>query len=275
MGSKMTAERAAYLKTMKKAARLREKVRKGTATEKDRAELARMPKPKSSRGRPRKVVDDQVEQAHDEPESPRTEVADAGAEESELPPSDTGDEPAGQPPPPPPPRPAPEPPPVVVLPKTGGDWRGRYRTQAGREGVCREVAGAYCGFLKKLVAYIESTGTTPVMDAGTIDSAIFPAAVLTVDKFLPADFEMGPEVEVAIGSGVIIGQAALTARKQKATQKKVPGKVIPFSQPAPEPAPAAPAAEEPPPMPADDGGEREGQVKAKARPVIIRDETVY
>ena len=119
--------------------------------------------------------------------------------------------------------PTPKPPKVEVV---GGsakdDWRGKYRQHVGREAACVEIAQVWCMTLKRLSKFVSDCGETPIFDDATIDDAIFPACVLTADKFLPAGVEPGPEVTVAIGSTLAIGQAFITARKRKKKKASEP-----------------------------------------------------
>lgn len=185
MGKKSPAERLERLKVRRRAERLRAKARKGGATPAELAELEAMPKARI--GRPPKDEPPEETAAQDDAVSPEP------AEQAETPPKVE----------------PPEPPPhVEVLPR-GGDWRAKYRSMAGREGVCVEVATLYCNGLAKASAYIAASGARPIFDLDDIRRVIFPAAVLTADKLLPADFEMSPEVELVATSGALLGQAAL------------------------------------------------------------------
>jgi hypothetical protein len=175
----------------KRRAYLRKKVRMGRKlTDRDRAELADMPASRWVRT---------------PAEASPTDDQDAGA------PSEV----EGAPPPPPPPR-------VVLLPAPGAepaDWRDKYRRGAGREGACVELAGLWCSLLKKASAFIESTGARPILSPAQVDEIIHPAAVLTADRLLPAEFELGPEAELVIGSSMLLGQAAVVATRSRARDK--------------------------------------------------------
>lgn len=213
--------------------------------------LAEIGEPRAGRGRPAEPqvvgqeVDSEADSSQDDPAITSEGAGDSPPAESSAPP--------------PPPKVAAPPPPPRVEVALKGSWRDRYRQGTGREGACREIAAAYCGLLERAARYVESAGSRPVFDAEAIQKTIFPAAVLTADKLLPADFELGPEIELTIYSGTILGQAMLVARRQKREAKPAPLKSVPFSAGRPEP-PAPPAAvapvdgvrspEEPPAPPA-------------------------
>lgn len=103
---------------------------------------------------------------------------------------------------------------------TSKDWRDQYRQSVGREAACVEIAGIWCAGLKRLSKYVADSGDTPIFDDETIDTAIYPACVLTADKYLPQGVEPGPEVTVAIGSSIAIGQAFVVSRKVKKAKAK-------------------------------------------------------
>jgi hypothetical protein len=128
------------------------------------------------------------------------------------------------------------------------NWRDKYATGfgGGREGLCKQAAQTYCAILVKFCEFIESKGGKPIMGISDIEETILPAAVLTADKFLP-DIDVGPETELAIGSGLIIGQAAIVAiRSKRKTASKANG-TPPASRPTDAAPPdAGPAVDEPP-----------------------------
>lgn len=98
------------------------------------------------------------------------------------------------------------------------NWRDAYRAGASageREGTCVQLAALWQHALKKANATIVANGGIPAIPDDVIDGPLGKCLVLTVDKFLPADFSVGPEVESSIASSVIIGQAWWLARKAK------------------------------------------------------------
>lgn len=231
-----TTERT-WKQKLKRAQKLRAKSREGPLSPAERDELASLP-PKQRAGR-----------------KPRSAVVDSQPESSPPPPPPGGSA-AGEPPPEPPPR-------VEVLPASG-DWRAKYRRRIGREGACVQCAVLYCALLKRLAAYIESQGGRPVLDAAAIDETVLPAAVLVVDHVMPAGIELGPEVEVAIGTGLLTVQAAMTARraKPKPTSSATPPRP---SRPVPPPDGTPPPPTEPP----------RGNGHNHPPPVIIDEATVF
>jgi hypothetical protein len=243
----MTPDVAARLKAVKRASRLRAKVAKGTATPEEREELERTPP--RTRGRPKKKGGDEHEAPPDQ-KAPAEETADSPVTQVEE----------GEVPPPPPP-----PTVEVVRPRKGEeDWRSRYRKDIGREAACLQIGTLYCGILKRLADYIEKQGSRPVFDSDAIDSMILPAAVLTADKLLPPGLSMGPEVELAVGSGILTVQAAVVASKKR--KRAAPsGWTPPTSSDPPTPQPEEPRAgdnvpEPPKQAPAPNGRIPEGAV---------------
>lgn len=237
MGKKvLTPERKAHLAKLKKASRLRAKAEKGELTDEQRQELNSLESmPRNRGGRPkRKESNDAV----------TTDTVVAGSD-SDLKNDEVDNSDAQKPPP--------SPPMVEVMPKrerSSSDWRNKYREESvGREAACIQVALVYTQVLKRLASYIQESGTTPIMGPEQIDTAVFGAAVLTADKFLP-DVDFGPEVQVAIGSGLVLSQAAYVAMRKR-QERKVPGaRAKPFSQPASgETPPGPPPPSTPPPPP--------------------------
>lgn len=251
-GKPASPEKRAHLNQLKRRSKLERKAEAGTITETERSELAKLPPRKpGGGGRPRKDPPLHGRGVDNAAQEPQTAAHTGDGASAQDPPS------VEAPSPPPIGFPPPEPPPAVeVLPRTSGDWRGKYRQSMGREGTCVQIAMMYCGMLKRMSAYVEREGGKPIMSADQIDQLVLPCAVLTADALLPADFEMRPEHEVTIYSGLIIGQAAsrALASKRKAPQSPRPRVVPP---PPPEPPPHAngvrpteppdPAAATPPP----------------------------
>lgn len=202
MGKKvLTPERKLHLARLKKASRLRAKAEKGGLSSEERQELEALDSlPRSKGGRPRGATKRNDDSDAEAPPAVAEPTGDQGQET----------EPARHEPPPPPPT-------VEVIPsKTkGGDWRNRYREEAvGREAACVQMAALYCGILKRMSKYISDSGVTPIMGDAEIDSAVFGAAVLTADKLLP-DVDFGPEVQLALGSGLVMSQAMYVAMKKR------------------------------------------------------------
>lgn len=157
----------------------------------------------------------------------------AAPQDGHAPSGEAGDEAVPQAagsPPPPPPRAfePPEPPPTVEI--VSGDWRKRYRQKTGREGACVEMATLYCAMLTRASNWIAEQGQRPIFGTEEIQRVIFPAAVLTADKLLPAHFEMSPEVEVCATSGALLGQALLVRWRKgnpKAPERPAPLRSVP------------------------------------------------
>jgi hypothetical protein len=214
MGKKpATAEKRAHLNLLKRRYKLTQKAERGTITDAERTELAAMPVKKGGGpGRPRKAIAQihtrgPVDNDH---HAMQTAPQDAAGDES------PGSPPSVDSPPPPPPL---EPPPAVeVIPRgASGDWRAKYRGggSLGREATCVQVADLYCGILRRAALYVESKGGTPIIKPLDMETVVKPSAVLLADALIPQDFELRPEHEVAIYSGVVLGQAVVVAAKQK------------------------------------------------------------
>ena len=270
MGKKkkpFTAEVREKLQASQRKKYLRKKEAAGTLSQDERQELAALG-PVRGKGRPSKPVVElhgrgEVDSEGQELQDDADATPDVAAES----PSPSGSDSAATSPPAPP-RVAPPPPPRVEA-AIKGSWRDQYRKAipaATREGSCCEVAAAICAALKKANASIEAVGKKPILNDELVDKYLFPAWVLTADRFLPADIEIGPEVVAAGGSATIIGQAiaARRAAKPKAA-KNGPGKVIPFESPVMHPPPVeaaapvpahvrSPEADPPPPEKPPDGG---------------------
>lgn len=242
MKKKLTPEKRTEIRARSKAAKLRMKERAGKPLSDDeRAHLAAWPIT-SPRGRPPRTRDIEPDVVHDDPVAASESDQPSGAAEESTAPK--------APPPPPPSIPA------AVRHTRGGDWRSAYRAEVGREASCRELATLYCGGLKKLSAYIADHGARPVFDAEAIDKLIFPAAVLTADKLLPGNFALTPEVELAAGSGVLLAQAAIVARRAKASERqdaRPRARVIPMPPPPRQPDPPPAAEDDAPPAPPVEG----------------------
>ncbi len=173
------------------------------------------------------------------------------AQDEPAPPGVAGDEPApSSPPPPPPPRAAPEPPPHVdTAPRAGGDWRAAYRKKVGRQGACESAAGLYCTGLARLVAWIAEDGTTPLVSLEMLKEEIYPAVVLVADQLMPAKLEMSPELTTAVGSGLIVGQAAVV--KLRRGKKAAPAAAKSPLRSVPQPSEQAAPPPSTPPRPAE------------------------
>jgi hypothetical protein len=235
MGKKKASpERIELLKALGRRKYLVKKERLQTITSEEKLELAALREKLPGKGRP---ADPQVVPVDNEEETSQDDPAITSEGAGDSPPAESSA------PPPPPKVTAPPPPPRVEV-ALKGSWRDRYRQGTGREGACREIASAYCGLLERAARYVESAGSRPIFDAEAIQKTIFPAAVLTADKLLPADFELGPEIELTIYSGTILGQAMMVARRQKRAASPPPLRSVPFTAGRPEP-PPPPAAERP------------------------------
>lgn len=236
-----------------------------------------------------------VDGAGDVTDSAGATDADAAAAAAAPPPTD---------PPPAPPRPpriAPEPPPPAPPPRTasaptgsskGGKWQDKYheRMAMGDEGASdpREIACAWIGkywwlALAQMEARIRQVGEDPWVDIQALKAPI----VLTLDKVLPADFELTPEVIAGVGSSAIICQRFLNAKqigeyvkkeraekefsdakqklKERAAGTQAPQQPAPPAPPprteappstpvAPPPAPHSPSAPAAPPAPPAEAG---------------------
>lgn len=227
MGKKLlTPERKAHLAKLKKASRLRAKAEKGALSDVERQELEALESvPKLKGGRP-KIVKNYDGETHGAAQP--SEVADD--ESGQV----TKSEEQPKKPPPPPPV-------VEVIPSSKGDWRNRYRAESvGREAACVQVAILYTTLLKRMARYIEESGVTPIMGEQEIDTAVFGAAVLTADKLMP-DVDFGPEVQLALGSGLVMSQAVYAAMKRK---KEKGAKPIASKPAATEPAKTPPPTQE-------------------------------
>ncbi len=133
-----------------------------------------------------------------------------------------------------------------------GDWRSKYRPGAAsgeREATCLEAAALWVLMLKKMNASIRENGGTPIIADDAIDGTLSSCIVLTVDKLLPADFSVGPEVQAAVASTTITAQAWWTARgARRAKSSKAAGSAYVN--------PTTTEADAKPPTPATDGGDR-------------------
>jgi hypothetical protein len=256
-----SAERIELLKMLGRRKYLLKKERAGSLTAQERTELKAMPPPK--RGRPAEPqIGSEVDTSETAPQD------DAVATEAAASEPGHGEDDAAAPPPPPRVEIAKEPPPFVAPQVAKGDWRAKYRSNVGREGICREAAGLWCGALKRLSSWIAGEGAVPILDHEAIDKMIFPPAVLVADKILPPRLEMSAEVEtVALSGGLLFQGAVIRYRKSRADMKppepvRTRPVVVPFEQPVARPAerpapenlrPADAAAPPPaPPPPSDD-----------------------
>ncbi len=145
--------------------------------------------------------------------------------------------------------------------RAGGDWRAKYREGAAdgeREATCIQLAMLWAGGLTKMNESIVRNGGTPAfpdyMIAETSPGGITALGpigkclVLSVDKLLPADLTIGPELEAAAVSSVITTQAWWVSRRAKlkrdtrtaaeraaaAWVNPAPPKVEPDPEPEPE-----------------------------------------
>ena len=233
------------LRGQKQAYKLRKKVEAGKATEEDKTRLAELERAWGSTGRKAKPRGPdlaplaQHQAALREADHERASKVDAGddqAHDVSTPEAGADDSsgPAVETPPPPPSFAEPEPPPrVEVMPRgSAGDWRAKYRAQAGdgREATCLELAEMYCGALTKVAAFIESCGSSPLFDADYIERRIKPQAVLVADQLLPADFAISAEMEFVATSSAILGQGAWVAWKRRQANKPK-GQARPDSRP--------------------------------------------
>ena len=218
-------------KVASRASKLRRKQRKGKELSPAELDLVTgWEQEKSGTGRTR-VEASASAAADNSPESDSTSIALPASGETH---GESGES-DGTPPPPPKPKPSqpdkappPSAPRVLSGGKVTGDWREKYGGEAqGRESACREVATAWCMLLYSAVERIEELDASPVigkeaLQAGGDDEPIgeiFAASVLTADKLIPKDFEPGPEVTLAIGSSVIIGQRLIVGAKAKKKKK--------------------------------------------------------
>lgn len=181
----------------KEANRIRGRVKRGTASDDEKAWLAGY-KP-GKRGRPAKG---EVRESVADDDSPGP-----SGTETERPPIAPEFEFKAE-------APAPEAPRVGPRTERSGskksDWRAKYRAgaaQGEREATCLQLAELWKHGLKKMNASIVAHGGQPVIPDDVIDGPLGNCIVLTVDKFMPADFSVGPEVEAAVASSVVIGQA--------------------------------------------------------------------
>lgn len=129
--------------------------------------------------------------------------------------------------------PAPDTPPVrprgdkSKAKKGSGDWRSKYRAGAAdgeRESTCVQAAVAWGKFLVAANASIEKNGGTPMIPSAHIlrdggeSVALGPIGqclVLAADAMIPSDFAVGPEIEAAAVSTIIITHAWWKSRTTK------------------------------------------------------------
>jgi hypothetical protein len=200
----------------KKASKLRAKVRAGVElTDAEKAHLDAHPA-KPGLGRPPKAAKLEVD-------GPPGAPADSAAPELDLGDADVAPEfatPAGE-------TPAPETP--RIKPRQGaarsggktGSWRDKYRAgqaDGEREATCLEIAELWKVMMHKANTSIVANGGVPAVATEMIDGPLLKMAVLTVDKLLPSDFTIGPEVQVVGASSVTTAQCWWQARKVKRGQ---------------------------------------------------------
>lgn len=102
----------------------------------------------------------------------------------------------------------------------GKDWRSKYRAGAadgGREATCLELAELWKLCLTKANESIVRNGGTPMVPDDVIAGRLGNCIVLAVDRILPADLEVTPELQVSVASTVVTGQAWWWSRKAKAS----------------------------------------------------------
>jgi len=121
----------------------------------------------------------------------------------------------------------PEKPPEIISPKgkIKGDWRAQYGSeQMTREQACTMGAKLWVSGLKKMNAQIRDMEKKPFLDDKFLDDEIYNACVLTVDKILPGDLEITPQVTAAAGTTVVLAQRVtlgIMAGKKKAPEKPI------------------------------------------------------
>lgn len=144
---------------------------------------------------------------------------------------------------------------------TGGNWRLKYSATFEGGSDPREIACAWLGkwwyfALKEMVASIKEAGLEPWFDPDTLHGSI----VLTMDKLLPAEFELTPEVIAGVGTTAIAGQRLVYAKRIKEallkaeSEKQFRDNLVSMKQravsqesPAPPP-PTSPPVASPPPV---------------------------
>lgn len=156
------------------------------------------------------------------------------------------------------------------------DWRAKYRpggAAGGREGTCVEVATAWRKALLKANAAIRANGVRPAFADEFIEDTIYPCMVLTVDRVLPSEFEIGPEIQAAVVTSATTGQLLWSSRKAK--QREAASERTRRAQAAyVNPEAAKPEADPAPPegtKPTNGHGSHALAVRA---PVTVRDENV-
>lgn len=159
------------------------------------------------------------------------------------------------PPTPPPPRVGGGPSAAGGRKSTSGRWQDGYQygqgdTQ-GREATCRYVGALWVGALEVVVQQLKDVGVEPMFKPAELTGAI----VLTVDKMLPPEVELTPEIVAAVGTSTILVQRLVHAKaikahqdKQKARASGVRPVVDVMATEAPGPATPPEARPEPPPI---------------------------
>lgn len=233
--------KSAYNPAVSKATRLRRKVKQGSATDGEKRWLADyVPGKPGRRGKLKSVP----LEAKPEPTAPK----EPALETDTRPPVAPEFQVEGETPAPDAPR---------VTPRTdgkkgtaSGNWRDKYRAGAAageREATCVQLADLWKHALKKLNASIVMNGGAPAIPDELIDGPLGNCIVLTVDKLVPADFAVGPEVEAALCSSVVTCQAWWLSRKAKEKPKASKAEAAyvradPPATPANDPSPAVPMA---------------------------------
>jgi hypothetical protein len=115
-------------------------------------------------------------------------------------------------------KPVPSAPPELKLKAGKGNWRDKYRGSASedtREQTCIQFANQWQVFLVKMARDIKKMepDTRVWFDESQIRDGLYPSMVLTVDKFLPDGFEVGPEVTASIGTTSVLVQRWLVGRR--------------------------------------------------------------
>lgn len=222
----------------KRAYRLRLKVKAGTATDADRSWLEGYVPRKNGRKTNAEREAAAAELEHD-PAQVELPLMGEVVEDPEVAPefgAATHDTPAPETP--------------RVTPRGGprpaggaGGWREKYRPGAAdgeREATCLQAAGWWLDCLMKMNAGIVAMGATPAFDDATL-LAMKPCFVLTVDKLLPDDLVVGPEIQVAVASTVVTSQAWWLHRRATAgaAQKRATRHATPDPTPPPSSPPVA------------------------------------
>lgn len=217
---KKTAPDAAERKKLStKASRLRAKQRKGKELSTEEKGFLSSWEAKKGKGRPPKSEEPKAEAKEPKPEAKKAKLdmfkasglsrpepkAEAPAPKVEIP------EPGPKPPPGPPP---------ANMPLAPDDWRAKFRLGESREDQCKAIALLWAKGVKRMNADIVELEGTPILPDAVIDALLFPAMVLTVDKFTPEDLDVDPTIVSAVGTSVVVGQRLYAARTKKSVKEK-------------------------------------------------------